>query len=316
MARDPLRPNPNDTLKAYVRVQEDFDREMYKTLRRTASSIDEDIKRIVGKGIGDTIRREQLLLVKKSIHEELAKLLRDVGLTVQAGREEAAASAIKTMGAYDRLLFNAAHIPADAQAAYMTSAEATARSGITSAVRRMQGDSYVPLSKQVYKTEALARGMVDRYINQALIKGLSAREFAKGVASFIQPNVAGGVSYASMRLARTEINNAFHATQAKKARETPWVSGVEWNLSGSHPTPDECNDYADSVHYAGGEPGIFLPEDVPPKPHPQCLCFITSVTVSEDDFIDNLFGGQYDSHIDDVMRKSGYTEDFISASQF
>jgi hypothetical protein len=38
---------------------------------------------------------------------------------------------------------------------------------------------------------------------------------------------------------------------------------------------------------------VFAKGDVPRKPHPQCLCFITPETVSEEEFFDKLLSGDY-----------------------
>lgn len=42
------------------------------------------------------------------------------------------------------------------------------------------------------------------------------------------------------------------------------------------------------------EPGLFYTADVPEKPHPQCLCFITPYLPDEDEFLNNLLKGDYD----------------------
>jgi hypothetical protein len=316
MARDPLRPKPKDTLLSYIKVQERFDRQLYSMLNLAASDIEKDILKLAGKkNIGAVIRRDQLVAVRKQINLRLAKVMRDAGFIIQAGRYEAAALAVETFAAYDAMLLRQVGWTPEMVRAFKDGAMETSRTGISSAIQRMQGASYIPLSEQVYTTRALTSGMVDRYVTSALVRGLNWREFATGVKGMIRPDVPGGVNYAAKRLARTEINNAFHAMQAEKARETPWTTGVLWNLSGSHPTPDECNEYADESHFDGGDPGVYLPEDVPKKPHPQCLCFCTPVTVEPDEFIDQFFAGKYDRYVDKVMRESGFTEDFISAGK-
>jgi hypothetical protein len=125
---------------------------------------------------------------------------------------------------------------------------------------------------------------------------MSAKEIAKQVFRFIDPETPGGASYAALRLGRTELNNAFHTNSIKQAQAMPWVEGVKWNLSGSHPRPDECNEYAEDTHYRGGDGGVFLPQDVPPKPHPNCLCFTTTETQSDEDFIASYRAGDYNDY--------------------
>lgn len=309
------RPNPREPLLAYLRVQEKFDREMYAVLRRSVAATDAQLKLIVGKNIGAVIRREQLLAAQIVMHEQIAAIMERAGLLIRAGEARAAAAAIETFVAYDRVLFTATGASDAYLNAYLRSAKATAASGIEAAKQRMLGTSYIPLSQQVYNTQQLAAGQVDRFIETALARGLTAREFALEVAKFIRPDVRGGVSYAAMRLGRTEINNAFHAKQAEKARETPWTEAVQWNLSGSHPKPDECNEYAEKSHFKNGPPGYWLPADIPHKPHPHCLCFTTPVTVDEDEFLDQFFAGAYDPFIDLKMGQAGYSPERILQSR-
>lgn len=298
----PTTPKTKDTLLKYLRVQENFDRELYALLRRTSSDVDQQLKLVLGDGIGAQIRRDQLVAVKRSLHVQMATILKREGLLIAAAREQAAAAAMATFQTYEKMLWVAlSGSDARLMELYLTSARATASSGLNAAIARMQGTSYNPLAASVYNTQQLAAGVVDRYVESALAQGLSARELAQGVKSMILPNVRGGVSYAAQRLGRTEINNAFHAMQAKKARETPWITGVKWNLSGSHPTPDDCNAFAEGVHYDGGDPGVFRSSDIPRKPHPQCLCYTTPETPSDDEWLDTFFSGGYDAHIDSVI---------------
>ena len=299
-------PKSRDTLLSYMRVQENFDRRMYALLRRAASDAEKQITALAGKtNIGAVIRREQLAAMKKALHEQMASILEREGFIIAAGYERAAAAAIKTFEVYDKMLMRTI-LDDERIQAYLRSARQTSLAGINAARQRLLGTSYIPLSEQVYKTTQLANGLVDRLVESALTRGLTARELALEVRGFILPNVRGGVSYASMRLARTEINNAFHAVQAEKARNTPWITGVQWNLSGSHPDLDECDEYAEEVHFDGGDPGVFLPQEIPQKPHPHCLCFTTPVTVSPDVFLDKYFAGEYDSFVDEVIARDGF----------
>jgi hypothetical protein len=164
-------------------------------------------------------------------------------------------------------------------------------------------DNGISLSDQVYKTQALSNGLVDREINRGLLLGRTAKQIAESVRGFISPSTPGGVSYAAERLARTEINNAFHRAQIDQRLDSPFTTGFKWHLSGSHPRPDACNDYADSVHFKDGDPGVFKPSEVPGKPHPNCLCFLTTEQVSEDEFIQGFVQGKYNTYIDEQVYK-------------
>ncbi len=150
----------------------------------------------------------------------------------------------------------------------------------------------INLSARVYKNKALSSGMVDKTINRGLALGKSAREIANDVRKLISTRTPGGVSYAAKRLGRTEINNAFHTTQTRIYEGQPWISGVKWVTSGSHPRPDVCDEYARQDHDDLG-PGVFKKGSVPGKPHPQCLCHIVAITIPRDEFLDNLLAGKY-----------------------
>jgi hypothetical protein len=72
---------------------------------------------------------------------------------------------------------------------------------------------------------------------------------------------------------------------------------MKWHLSKSHPKADECDAYAKGGTKGMGE-GIFRPQDIPRKPHPHCYCYVTPVVMDEDEFLDKLVGGQFDTYLD------------------
>lgn len=295
-------------LLAYLRVQERYEGELLHTLRRTVSRIDREIKQLERQtGIGAKVRAEQLRDTKAALHREIAVLWRLMGSEVEARRADAAAAAVKSMGVYDQMLFRSVMSKADVDT-LMRSAVAQAERSVDHVTSRLQGYSRIPLSKRVYQSQALVSGQIDRLINDGLSKGYSARELGASIRGFIRPDTPGGVKYAMQRLGRTELNNAFHATQIRYSVQAPWITGMKWNLSGSHPVPDECNEYAEQEHTDGGGPGVFLPREVPGKPHPQCLCYCTPVTVERDEFIAQFESGKYDRYVDTLM--SGRTVRF------
>jgi hypothetical protein len=170
----------------------------------------------------------------------------------------------------------------------VASLRASAASGLKSDAARRARE----LSKRVYLNRALDDGRVVQIIRQGLISGLSAKELAADVYKYVSPTAPGGASYAAMRLARTEINNAFHERQILGANR-PGVSAVKWNLSGSHRVPDLCNVYA-----AHGGNGEWAVGEVPEKPHPNCFCYLTYVMISSAEFKKKLAAGDFDDEID------------------
>lgn len=201
------------------------------------------------------------------------------------GMAEAASAASRVVSRYEAEILK---LVLDQQMlSQLASSEAIrAAAGLEAALKRIQGTSYKPLADTVYGTKNIASGWVDDIINRALASGWSRQRLAAELRKSIDPNVAGGVSYAANRTARTEINNAFHSISAERYMNSILVEGVDWNLSSSHPEGDICDTLADESPYDKRK--------VPHKPHPNCYCFITPVLPTDDEFLDKLFNGDYD----------------------
>jgi len=208
----------------------------------------------------------------------------DIEKSIAQGRKVAAAEASKVVSRYENQLLELV-MDESAMKALAKSEAQRAAAGVDAAVKRMQGASAMPLSRQVYDTRSYSNGLVRDKINQALAAGWSQKRLAKEVQYMINPNTPGGVSYAANRLARTEINNAFHASAAKRYEDSPIVEMVDWHLSSSHPEGDICDSLAAD--------GPYKKKSVPQKPHPHCYCFITPVLPTDEEFIENLFAGKY-----------------------
>lgn len=297
---------PTDTpLTQYLRLQRALDRDVLASLRVTYASISGELLRLQGRaGIGARVREDQLRLSMIAINRDLANYWTAVGDMVQARQYSAAASAGET-------IFNASHLravyPADDVDYLLRGARASAQQSLQVALERVSGSSRIPLAESVYNNQALTSGHIDDLVNAALGRGASAVELARDVRAFVNPHTPGGVRYAAMRLGRTELNNAFHAAQVRSAVEAPWVDAVKWNLSGSHPVPDECNVYAEDEHWEGRGAGIWRPSEVPGKPHPNCLCYTTPEDIGRDEFIRRFEAGQFDSVVDQMISQGSMT---------
>jgi hypothetical protein len=80
------------------------------------------------------------------------------------------------------------------------------------------------------------------------------------------------------RLARTETNIAYRASDMERWKQTSFILGFEVKLSNRHPAPDICD------HAKGVYPKTFRFIGW----HPQCLCYAVPVLAGQDDFIENL----------------------------
>jgi len=80
------------------------------------------------------------------------------------------------------------------------------------------------------------------------------------------------LNFDSMRLARTEIGEAYRNASIESAKKSPWVTGLTWQMSLEHPdVPCDCENY-NGVTYAIDE--------VPMTPHAQCLCLLIAAVMS------------------------------------
>lgn len=301
MAR-PLRWNERvgkETFHSYLRFQSQFDAGVRRILERAAIDVNRIVAQIPGNTFSELTRIAQYRLYQGQIVRILEEMWGEIEREIQDRIIDAAnlamdgvdrlieifAESAKERGTFD--LFRLA----DGFEAAVHAAADNIRSRIINAI---------DLSPRVYRNKALASGAVDSVINNGIALGRSAKEIAAEVRSLISARAPGGVSYSALRLGRTELNNAYHRTQRDVYADQPWIWGVQWKLSGSHPRPDICNDFASGDHDRLGR-GIFSPNNVPGKPHPQCLCYIVAATVSREDFVANLLDGQYDRYIRDRL---------------
>lgn len=282
-------------LGRYLDVEKGYDEKLKVVLLDSLSGIDDAFEKVGDSDkIGKRVRKQQLALSNKAVRNTINGIFGANANLIKSSQSDAAVAAVDA-GLYDQrgILATLFKDPTQRKQ-YAESLRLTAARNIDAVMTRTL-ESQKPLSRKVYRTQALANGQVDRIINRALAKGDSAADIAKAVKGLIDPNVPGGVSYAARRLGRTEINNAFHAQAIHDAQENPFVTDMRWNLSKRHEDDpgDECEEYA-SI-------GTFPKEHVPDKPHPNCRCYVTAELEPYEDFETKLVSGQYDSQIDDVF---------------
>lgn len=139
------------------------------------------------------------------------------------------------------------------------------------------------LSDRIWNTAEDTRRRLDLFLEDAIRSGRGALNLqdkgATGIARDLERFLVPGkqlpvtnkpygidASYNAMRLARTEISRAHAEAAQVSAAMNPFVQGLVWNLSGSHPQPDICDDFA------AGSP--YPVDEFPTMPaHPHCLCY-------------------------------------------
>ena len=238
------------------------------------------------------VRTAQLRLVMREVKDVLNDLFKDILPVIVEGQKDEAVAAVDGLTETDRDYLNAAFQSSGEVNGFIEAQKFQAKIQLVNAINRIT-TSERPLSQRVYRTKALAQGWVQREVTSGIARGASAKEIAAAVRKFIRPNTPGGVSYAALRLGRTELNNAFHATSIALSQDRPWIQAMQWNLSAVHKSDparvEICEVYAKRV---------FGVDQVPAKPHPQCRCFVVPVLEPVDVFIRNLTAGQYRAWID------------------
>jgi hypothetical protein len=132
--------------------------------------------------------------------------------------------------------------------------------------------------------------VAQKLLTSRLNKSTGPKEAALAVRAQIQPRQKGGISYVAKRLVRTEMAAAFQDAQIARAEATPWVIGLRWMVSPSHKGADICDKLKNRV---------FAPrrKSVPEVPHPNCMCTLEPVVMSNKQFKAALTEGVFDAII-------------------
>ena len=300
------RPTPNNNtesfdvlrkrwLSRYMKIQTQTDTRIRTILVEAAEDAAQTVTALeTNSTFSAGVRTAQVRLVMKTIKDVLNDVFNRITPLILKGQKSEAEAAVDGLTETDRDYLEAVFQTTGDTRDFIDSQKIQAQIQVANAINRIT-KSERPLSQRVYRSKALAQQWVQRDVTSGIARGASAQEIAKVVRKHIRPNTPGGVSYAALRLGRTELNNAFHATAITLAQDRPWIQGMSWHLSSVHQRDPQrvevCERYADQ---------IFEMNNVPAKPHPQCRCFVAPVLESRDVFIRNLTAGQYRDWIENV----------------
>jgi hypothetical protein len=144
------------------------------------------------------------------------------------------------------------------------------------------------LSKRLWNLSNTYKYELENYIASGITTGKDAvalsrdlTKFLKGGVSTVYENgvvtraIGKDVSYQALRLARTEVNMAYHMSNYNRRNQLDFVTGVEVYLSGSHMVEDICDSMAGD--YPKGF--VFLGW------HPNCICGSRSILLNEKEFV-------------------------------
>lgn len=282
----------------FARGTERTDKAVLSLLQQAAADAQKDAKALAAKGgIGNTVRAAQQRTATANLHTKMRELWENVGHLTIFGEKEAARMALDSQDFLAKQLYGAA--AGTKHDALIRAMQESARANVDAFISREE--NLLPLSSRIWRQIPLSTSLLEKEIQKGLLRGLSADELAGRVAQYLKPGVPGGISYNAMRLARTEINNAFHYTQIRYTREQPWVDGYQWRKSRSHAHVDVCDERANGNHDGLGR-GVYKKRNVPGKAHPHCLCYLTTVTVPPGKFEKQLRRGSYDRYLNAAQK--------------
>lgn len=150
-------------------------------------------------------------------------------------------------------------------------------------------DRGMNLSQKLWVQSQDLKKELERAISAAIERGLSAVVLSKRLSKYLTdfPSLKADYAekfgkaidcrdcqYASIRLARTEINMAYREAEQLRWRQFDFILGYEIKLSKRHPAPDICDDLVGKY----------------PKPfkfvgfHPNCMCYVVPVVMSDEEY--------------------------------
>ena len=237
------------------------------------------------------VQTAQIKMTMNSIQSTFKSLFKQIIPIIQSGQKDEAGAASDALNETDLQYLRAALSATTDIDSFIKSEKQRAELGVLHALSNVTQSSQ-PLSARVYRTQFLANNWVKNQVTKSILLGDSANDIAQKVKSSIDPSTPGGVSYAAMRLGRSELNNAFHATSITMSQDRPWITGMQWFISRTHEDdPTEiCTQLKDQ---------IFTMDKVPAKPHPQCRCYVAPVLESATAFANHLTAGTYRDWIED-----------------
>jgi hypothetical protein len=149
------------------------------------------------------------------------------------------------------------------------------------------GNEPYRLSDRVWRTSVDVRARIDAVLDYHIPRGTAAADgIAAELVQYLTPGERPRMtrtpygnegSYSARRLARTEVTAAAGRSVVNASAVNPFVEGIRWGLSLSHPKRDRCDDHA-----SGGPngDGVYAVGNVPAYPdHPHCLCTLVPVVV-------------------------------------
>jgi len=261
--------------------------------RRAAEEIRKDINKLTP----GTLRYEHLTALQTNLDRRAAEMSKEVVAAVHQGIWMASTAGSSGTADVAAHMLQGAFPAADVKRLFAGINERA----VLAMLARTRQDG-LKISDRVWRTSERARNSIRIIVEDAVARGQDARTTAKQVQKYLQPGVWTAhkaetrkrlgvhkdVSYEAMRLARTEMNNAFHEGMVAANQHSPGYRGIYWRLSLGRvmPRPDVCDDMAANTSH--GEPGFYPKGYEPTRPHPACMCVTISAWESPEQFTERL----------------------------
>lgn len=275
-----------------VRLLVSLEKRMYKVLGDAYIMLDGILQKSAGSN--DTIKISRTVALQHEIKQIMGDTADKISDTVKAGITDGVNIVV------DSRIAGGIGILKDINvliAGKIPSAFAHIRTDAVKAVLNRKLSDGKMFSNRIWDLKNHSGNVISDVVARGVTIGQSARDMAKEIEPYLKGykelkeayrgdedfqtawktlrRKRGDLRYDSMRLASTEINHAEREATIQSAERAPWVLGIKWNLSLSHPKIDICDAYADRDLYGLGR-GVYPPRDVP-LDHPNGMCFLTDV---------------------------------------
>lgn len=150
-------------------------------------------------------------------------------------------------------------------------------------------DRGMNLSQKLWVQSQALKKEMEQTISTAIERGQSAVVLSKRISKYLSdfPSMKADYAerygraascldcqYASIRLARTEINMAYRKAEQTRWKQFDFILGYEVKLSKRHPAPDICDDLI----------GIYPKDFVFLGWHPNCMCYVVPIMMSDEEY--------------------------------
>ena len=261
--------------REYLKYQKQIEKQTEELHIDTEKDLNKIIARntiLAGVGVGLIAKHKVDKIVNVYMTAELRKYRKDLKRMITVGVDDSASFGVKSiLGAV------APHRKISSQVWQNVMRRVRNR------VLNTRGVDGLLLSERVWKLTGDNVHQLKKIISSGILQGDSAAKISRDIRGFLlRPETLRGRAkdllrpgrgvYKSayknaLRVTRTETANAYLAGQVDTAKKMGYK--LQWKLSPWHvPSGCQCEDYHEQ---------IYLPENVPARPHPQCICHTLSV---------------------------------------